>query len=104
MGFFDFLKPKRVQEYISGGDGGSVETAVVIAATTAPEGILAQYAYITREHGEEDVGWRRDKSKANFSIRSPKSGGRTIRTIPIILSSGESKTYFFDITDWCGKF
>ena len=41
----------------SGGDGSSIEKAVVVHAPDRPSGIWAEYAWLEARFGERDVDW-----------------------------------------------
>jgi hypothetical protein len=98
MGLFDFFKPKPAPAGYSGGDGLSVETAVVIEATSSFVGVAAEYEYITKQHGPKGTAWKLE-SQALVS-----EGGKPYDMIKIKLSNGESKSYYFDISRFFGKF
>ena len=82
----------------SGGDGGSVETAVVVGATDTLTGVKAEYEYVIGRHGRKDADW---------SVESQavlEQGGRHYDVLNIKLKTGESTSYYFDITQFFGKF
>lgn len=98
MGLLDFLKPKRSQGGCGGGEGQSIETAVVINATSPLIGVAAEYEYVTSRHGQQNAGWSLE-SQALI-----QQNGRLYDVLNIKLSSGESRSYYFDITKFYGRF
>ena len=74
--------------------GTTMETAIVLeGATNTFNGIAAEHAY-TRKHYRS---WRW-RSQALMS-----NEGRHYDVIDMIGPKGETKTLYFDITDWFGK-
>jgi hypothetical protein len=51
MGLFDFLKSRPRRNLYSGGDGESVERAVIVNATSSAIGIPAEYEFVTSKLG-----------------------------------------------------
>jgi hypothetical protein len=98
MGLFDFLKRKPKQPLYSGGDGKSIETAVVIGARSSMVGVSAEYEYVGARHGKRNVDWKLE-SQALIN-----QDGKSYDVLKINLNDGESKTYYFDITQFYGKF
>jgi hypothetical protein len=98
MGLFDFFRSKPRNVGYSGGDGLSVETAVVIEATSSFVGVPAEYEYVTKIHGPKGAGWKLE-SQALVS-----RDGKHYDVLKITLSTGESKSYYFDITRFFGTF
>jgi hypothetical protein len=74
--------------------GTSFETAIVLeGATNTLNGIAAEHAY-TRKHYP---GWRWQTQ----GLMS--TGGRHYDVIQMIGPKGDTKTIYFEITDWFGK-
>lgn len=81
-----------------GGDGGSIDTAVLVSAPNALVGVRAEYEYVELKHGRKDTDW---------SVESQaiiEQGGRKYDLLSIKLSSGQSQSYYFDVTQSFGKF
>jgi hypothetical protein len=74
--------------------GASMETAIVLeGATNTFNGIAAEHAYAQKHY----PGWRWQTQ----GLMS--NGGRHYDVIQMIGPKGETKTIYFDITDWFGK-
>ena len=76
----------------------SVETAVVINATSSGPGVRAEHEYVMKKHGEKGEGWNLE-SQALMAKDS-----RHFDVLKIRLKSGESVAYYFDISQFFGKF
>ena len=83
----------------SGGDGGSIDTPVVIHAKSSAMGVPAEYAFVAKKHGQRDEAW---KLKTQFLLKS--DSGRDIDLLVVELSNGGEARYHFDITEFFGKF
>ena len=81
----------------AGGDGSSFETAVVVEADDTLAGVQAEYAYVAARHGRREVDWR-VTSQALIGQKD-----RHYDVLDVELKSGESKSYYFDITQFFGK-
>jgi len=77
----------------AGGDGSSIEQAVVIKGATESTGVHAEYVWIAQRY----PGYRRGTQ----SLRA--SGGRQYDVLEFTTASGEQKRVYFDITDFFGK-
>lgn len=78
-----------------GGDGSSVEQAVIIRnAKNEEEGVDAESRWIRKVH----PGWR----KGNQALLNVK--GRSYDQIEYETPAGKSRTIYFDITEFFGKF
>ncbi len=78
-----------------GGDGSSIEKAVIIKnAKNTMEGVRAESDWIAKVH----PGWK----KGNQALIS--HNGRHYDRIQYTTPSGETKTIYFDITEFFGKF
>jgi len=98
MGLFDFLKLKKKQGLYAGGNGESIETAVIINTANPIIGIPAEYKFISRRYGQKDVDW-------TLEIQTVmRSGNRQYDVVVIKLKDGQEKSFYFDITKFYGKF
>jgi len=83
-----------------GGNGTSIETAIIIKnAGNERNGIAAEYAYISKIHGQKFTTWKPNGSSTNF-MNGKKIDIINITTLP----RNEQKMYYFDISDFYGKF
>jgi len=83
-----------------GGDGKSMETSVVIKnAGNERNGIAAEYDYIAKKHGTKFTNWK-PSGQSTSSTNGKKFDIINIVTIP----GNETIVYYFDITDFYGKF
>ena len=86
-----FGKPPRVS--YSGGDGSSIEKAVVIKAPTEAIGVHAEYEYLAQHF----PGYQRgDQGLLNQK-------GRAYDALEFKTAKGEKKKVYFDITAFFGK-
>jgi len=84
----------------TGGDGKTLENCIVIKnAENEINGVASEYAFISKQHGQKFLDWTpiqqscNSKDKKTFDIL-------VIQTLP----GNEKITYYFDITDFYGKF
>jgi len=84
----------------SGGDGSSMEKAIVILnAKNSRDGIVAEYQYIEKKLGEKFIYWKPlgqallHKNGKNYDVINVQ-----------ITANGKELAYYFDITDFFGKF
>jgi hypothetical protein len=99
MGLFDLLKPKpKDSSLFSGGTGETAENAVVINATSSLQGIPAEYAYVEQHCGKEDEDWTLDAQMQT------SQNGREYDVLTVTLKQGGTRTFWFDITSFYGKF
>jgi hypothetical protein len=77
----------------AGGDGSSIEQAVIIKGATESTGVHAEYVWIAQRY----PGYRRGLQ----SLR--ESGGKQYDVLEFTTASGEKKCVYFDITDFYGK-
>lgn len=76
-----------------GGDGGSADTAIVIAGTnTAPAGIDAEYAWIEKH-----------LPGAKIESQALVMGSPPMDRFEVVLPSGEKRKVYFDISAFFGK-
>jgi hypothetical protein len=85
-------------EIYSGGDGSTIETAVVINATSTSQGIPAEYQYVSRMYGLQNEDWT--MVQQNLVMLADKR----YDLLHIRLSTGEEKTNCFDITRFYGRY
>ena len=81
-----------------GGDGSTIENAIIINAQSTIDGVVAEYQYISNKHGERNSDW---KLKYQFLI---KKNDRHFDAIVVKLKNGQELTYYFDISMFIGKF
>lgn len=83
-----------------GGDGKSSENAIIIKdAQNERNGIAAEYDYIAKKYGVKFVDWK-PAGQSTFDEKGKKYDSVTIQTIP----KNETVTFYFDITEFYGKF
>jgi len=81
-----------------GGDGSSLEEAVIIlGATTEMEGIGAEDTWISERYGKRNTDWK----KGGVELISEE--GKKYDKYEVILSDGEEIIIWFDITDFFGS-
>jgi len=98
MGLFNLFKTNNNGSLYRGGDGASIETAIVIDTTNSMIGVPAEYKYIIGKYGQKDVGWILESQAVM------ENNGRNYDRINIKLNNGELKKYYFDITLFYDKF
>ena len=88
--------PLRIGHIVfEGGDGSSIEKAVVIKnAKNEQEGVGAESQWIRKIH----PGWSKGRQA------ELEDSGRNYDRIEYTTPGGEKETIFFDITDFFGKF
>ena len=77
----------------AGGDGSTLEKAVVIKGGNEETGVRAEYTYLDRHF----PGYKRGGQSVSSHDK------RTYDTLDFTTAKGEKKTVFFDITDFFGK-
>jgi hypothetical protein len=77
----------------SGGDGSSIEKAVIITAPNNYVGIRAEYDWIKRSRPD----WKLDVQSVL------KGGGKVYDKMYFITPDGQRTNLFFDVTDFYGK-
>ena len=94
------IPPDLTKIVYEGGDGSSFENAIVIKnATTTRDGIAAEYAYIEKKHGQRINDWKPMGQSTNMQ------NGRRYDVVTIqIISDNTTISYFFNITEFFGKF
>ena len=92
------LNKKPKIEY-SNHDGKSFKTAIFITgAETAPVGIDAEYKYVASKLGEESIDWE----LVLQSLYHTEDGDFDV--LEIKTKDGTIKTYYFNISDFYGKY
>ena len=100
MGILSLFRRKTKNNILSfeGGRGDSQENAVVIHAPNSIIGIMAEYKFIENQYGVRNVDWK-------LFIQSLITGnGKNYDLLTIELKDGTKKSFYFDITDFFGKF
>ena len=97
MGFLDRFKRKGTPH--SGGKGTTREDAIVISAPNEILGVAAEYEYVARECGRRGVDW----DLARQGLIPGAGGGRHYDVLTIRLKNGETREYWFDITQFFGR-
>lgn len=85
-------KPPTGVSY-AGGDGSSIEKAVVILGADEMSGVDAEYKWLRDQY----PGW------AGTGQSLQKVNGRDYDVINFIMPDGSKHTIYFDITDFFGK-
>jgi hypothetical protein len=92
--------PDLTKVIYEGGDGKTVENAIVIKnAENERNGVASEYAYIAKINGEKFKDWKPvGQSTINKDIKK-------IDLINIqLIQKNETISYYFDITEFYGKF
>jgi hypothetical protein len=92
--------PDLTKVIYEGGDGKTVENAIVIKnAENERDGVAAEYAYIAKINGEKFKDW---KPVGQSTINKDN---KKIDLINIqLIQKNETVSYYFDITEFYGKF
>ena len=98
MGFFDFLKLKKKQGLYAGGNGESIETAVIINTANPIIGIPAEYKFITSRYGQKDVDWTREFQGVM------RSGNRQYDVVVIKLKDGRRNLFILTSQNFTENF
>lgn len=77
----------------SGGDGSSIEKAVIIKAPNNFLGVRAEYDWIKKNH----PNWRLGEQSVL------KGGSKVYDKMYFLTPDGQRTTLFFDVTDFYGK-
>lgn len=93
-------KPPDLSKVVyTGGDGTSIENAIVISgAGNERNGIAAEYEYITKKKGVKFVDWK-PAGQSTINKDSKKYDAVSIQNI----KNNETITFYFDISDFYGK-
>ena len=73
------------------------EDAVVIDAEDTLAGVRAEKGFIARFCGERGKDWKMERQSL------VEHNGKPYDVIVIALSSGETRTYYFDVSSFFGK-
>jgi len=76
-------------------EGSSVQTPVLISATTVQAGVPAEYAWLKSRFGVQEQDWKIDMRSLS---RTPQ--GRTLETFRLLLRGGRPVDVHFDITSF----
>ncbi len=77
----------------AGGDGSSIEQAVIINSATESTGVHAEYVWLAQRY----PGYTRGLQSLQ------ESGGKRYDVLEFTTAVGEKKHVYFDITDFFGK-
>ena len=83
----------------AGGDGSSIQSAVIIKATSSASGISAEYTWIEKRYGVRDRDW-----KVASRMHGSQENGKSYETFNIECTDGRRATIIFDITAFYGRF
>jgi len=100
MGILTLFSRKAKNDILSfeGGHGDSQENAVVIHAPNSIIGMMAEYKYLENQYGVRDADWK-------LFMQSLITGnGKSYDLLTIEMKDGTRKSFYFDITDFYGKF
>lgn len=97
MSLFNIFKRKEMPSLFSGGNGESLETAVVIEADDSFAGIQAEYAYIASQCGRQQRDWEMDSQSVQFH------NGKAHDAVTIVLRNGQVRLFHFEISKLFGK-
>ncbi len=97
MGSLD--SPTKSTGLYSGGNGETQDEAVVINTANHFAGVSAEYEYISRQCGQRGVDW----TLVSQTLIQEDDGRRYDRLI-VRLKDGETRTFYFDITPFFGRY
>lgn len=92
LAFCALANPLLAEVTFAGGDGSSLEKAVLIQGATEATGVPAEYAYLRRHYPGSGV--------TKQSLLNEK--GRIYDALDFVWN-GKSQTIYFDITEFFGK-
>lgn len=84
---------------IAGGDGLSLENAVIITAKSETTGVAAEYDYVASKYGARNVEWK----ILSQAVQNNKNKTYDVLTIQLT-KNDEKLDIYFDITNFYGKF
>lgn len=87
--------PRKI---ISGGDGSSLDKALIVNAANSDEGVPAEWRYLVATFGRKDVDWSLDRKLLQ------ESNGRHYDVFTLKLKDGQKKVVYLDITSFYGRF
>jgi len=92
MEFFDLFENITMKELFGGGTGETIENALVINTISPLIGVAAEYEYVSNACGEIGVDW-------TLRLQSIiEENGKYYDVLDVELDSGESRSFYFDIT------
>ncbi|MGG7036483.1 MAG: hypothetical protein ACI7YS_14995, partial [Flavobacterium sp.] len=93
-------KPPDLTNVTYEGEGKSAENAILIKnAMNERNGVAAEYAYISKIHGIKFVDWK------PIGQSTITHNNKNIDIIDIeVINKSEKKSFYFDITEFYGKF
>lgn len=83
----------------SGGDGSTIESAVVINAMNSLAGIDAEYKWIEKRYGPRNQAW-----KVTGRMHGSNENGKSYETLDIECTDGKRLKIIFDITAFYGRY
>jgi hypothetical protein len=92
-------KTEAANVKIAGGDGLTIENAVIITAKSETTGIAAEYDFIGSKYGARNVAWQ----VLSQAVQNKKSKIYDVITIKLA-KNDEKLDVYFDITNFYGKF
>jgi hypothetical protein len=92
-------KARRLREddLYSGGDGASVETAIVINTVNPSLGVEAEYVYIGKQCGIRQVDWELELQRLQHYA------GKPYDVLNIRLCTGAVRTFYFDLSTFYAR-
>lgn len=100
--------PDLTKVVYTGGDGTSIENAIIISgAGNSRNGIAAEYEYVAKKLGAKSVDWKPGgQGKTTLSGDNKKDDEKSkkydVLNFQNVLNN-ETLTFYFDITDFYGK-
>ena len=92
MEFFDLFENITMKELFGGGTGETIGNALVINTISPLIGVAAEYEYVSNACGEIGVDW-------TLRLQSIiEENGKYYDVLDVELDSGESRSFYFDIT------
>lgn len=102
-------KPPDLSKVVySGGDGTSVENAIIISgAGNSRNGIAAEYEYVAKKLGAKSVDWKPGGQGITTVNGDNKKNDLNNKKYDVLnfqnILTNETLTFYFDITDFYGK-
>jgi hypothetical protein len=82
-----------------GGSGRSENDAIVVrGAKGEKDGVASEYQFLSLVYGQQGTAWKLEKQALL------EHDGRNIDEMDVVTASGEKVVYYFDISDFFGKF
>jgi len=92
-------KTEAANVKIAGGDGLTIEKAVIITAKSETTGVAAEYDFIASKYGVRNVAWQ----VLSQSVQNKKNKVYDVITIKLA-KNDEKLDIYFDIANFYGKF